>query len=237
MSAIDMDWVHDLVERHSDHIEGNTCTFHNGAYARMAEEIAATCEPWNTRSDHATQAANERKVDERDTVPVTKYQMALDDARKSNMDAGRWERIARDHQSKCESLKQTNADLRRIIDDMKAATVGNGTDLASRLRKVTGLRSFAELFGFSWEDGSDWDWHDVACAMADEIDATVGVGTCKDLGGVGADDEVVFNCSECGCVLSVFDKDGRNNLCTSFIYDYPRFCPECGARIIEEVTE
>ena len=65
--------------------------------------------------------------------------------------------------------------------------------------------------------------------------ATMGArGTCKDLGGVSADDEVVFNCSECGCVLSVFDKDGINNLCMSFIDDYPRFCPECGRRIIEE---
>ena len=61
-----------------------------------------------------------------------------------------------------------------------AATVSNRTDLSKRLREVTGLHAFAELFGFSWEDGSDWTWHDVACAMADEIDAaTVGAGTCK----------------------------------------------------------
>lgn len=53
------------------------------------------------------------------------------------------------------------------------------TDLSKRLREVHGLHAFAELFGFSWEDESDWDWHDVACAMADAIDATVGVGTCK----------------------------------------------------------
>ena len=69
----------------------------------------------------------------------------------------------------------------------------------------------------------------------DELVALLEQRTCKDLGGIGADGEAVFNCSECGCVLSVFDKDGRNNLCTSFIYDYPRFCPECGKRIIEEV--
>lgn len=55
-----------------------------------------------------------------------------------------------------------------------AATVGNRTDLSKRLREVHGLHAFAELFGFSWEDESDWSWHDVACAMADAIDATVG---------------------------------------------------------------
>ena len=55
-------------------------------------------------------------------IPETKYQMALDDARKARMDAERWERVANDHQGVCKSLKETNADLRRIIED--AATVG-----------------------------------------------------------------------------------------------------------------
>ena len=56
-----------------------------------------------------------------------------------------------------------------------AATVGNSTDLSKRLREVHGLHAFAELFGFDWTGESDWDWHDVACAMADAVDAaTVG---------------------------------------------------------------
>lgn len=63
------------------------------------------------------------------------------------------------------------------------------------------------------------------------VDVFVGEETCKDLGGIGADGEQVFHCSECGCVLALYDKEGNNNLCTSFIFDYPRFCPECGARI------
>lgn len=57
-------------------------------------------------------------------------------------------------------------------------------------------------------------------------------GTCQDLGGTGANDEQVFNCSECGCVLSLYDRDGSNNLCTSFVFDYPRYCPECGRRVV-----
>ncbi len=59
-------------------------------------------------------------------------------------------------------------------------------------------------------------------------------GTCQDLGGTGANDEQVFNCSECGCVLSLYDRDGSNNLCTSFIFDYPRYCPECGRKVVDE---
>lgn len=61
--------------------------------------------------------------------------------------------------------------------------------------------------------------------------ATVGARTCKDLGGTDANGGPVFNCSECGCVLSLYDEQGANTLCTSFTFDYPRFCPECGARV------
>lgn len=64
------------------------------------------------------------------------------------------------------------------------------------------------------------------------IAATLGAGTCEDLGGTDANGRDVFNCSRCGCVLSLYDIDGSNNLCTSFIFDYPHFCPECGARVV-----
>ena len=64
------------------------------------------------------------------------------------------------------------------------------------------------------------------------VEATLGRGTCHDLGGIGANGEQVFNCSECHCVLSLYDRDGSNNLCTSFIFDYPRYCPECGKRVV-----
>lgn len=60
-----------------------------------------------------------------------------------------------------------------------AATVGANNDehsrtpaeLSKRLREVHGLHAFAELFGFDWTDESDWTWHDVACVMADAVDA------------------------------------------------------------------
>ena len=43
--------------------------------------------------------------------------------------------------------------------------------VSEKLRLVQGLHSHAEMFGFSWDDGSDWTWHDVACKIADDIDA------------------------------------------------------------------
>lgn len=100
-----------------------------------------------------------------------------------------------------------------------AATVGNRTDLSKRLREVNGLHAFAELFGFDWTDDSDWTWHDVACAMADAVDAaTVGAGTCK--------------------VKKQSDGYGWSCECGNF---FPpsvpprRYCPHCGRRI--EVSE
>ena len=41
MSEITMDTVCDLIERHSDHISGNTREFYNGAYAEIADELNA----------------------------------------------------------------------------------------------------------------------------------------------------------------------------------------------------
>lgn len=46
------------------------------------------------------------------------------------------------------------------------------TSLSKDLReKVSGLHTFAELFGFDWHDGSDWTWTDVAHEMANRVDA------------------------------------------------------------------
>ena len=42
MSAITMDAVRDLIERHSAWVIGNNRCFHNGAYAEIADELNAT---------------------------------------------------------------------------------------------------------------------------------------------------------------------------------------------------
>ena len=58
--------------------------------------------------------------------------------------------------------------------------------LSDELREVYGLHAFAELFGFDWDGDTDWTWHDVACAMADRIDAELAdaEGTTKCLQGL-----------------------------------------------------
>ena len=66
------------------------------------------------------------------------------------------------------------------------------------------------------------------------IAATLGRGECRDLGGTDENGQQVFNCSKCGCMLSLYDRDGINTMCTHFICDYPRYCPECGAEVVDD---
>ena len=65
------------------------------------------------------------------------------------------------------------------------------------------------------------------------VAATLGRVTCHDTGGTDENGQQVFNCDACGCVLSLCHRDGTNTMCTHYIYDYPRFCPNCGRRIVE----
>ncbi len=59
-------------------------------------------------------------------------------------------------------------------------------------------------------------------------------GTCHDDGGTDENGRPVFNCDACGCVLSLYHRDGTNTMCTHYIYDYPRFCPACGRKVVGE---
>jgi len=62
-----------------------------------------------------------------DAVPETKYLMALDEAREAQRKLEMCQTSQKVYQSKCRSLKETNADLRRISGELKAATADAGT--------------------------------------------------------------------------------------------------------------
>lgn len=105
-----------------------------------------------------------------------------------------------------------------------AATVGSDK-VGAVLRKLIARLGVAADFHFARKY--------VDCIVEEYTGklVTLGAGTCHDLGGTDANGNQVFNCDKCGCVLSLYDRDGSNNLCTSFIFDYPRFCPECGCEV------
>jgi DNA-directed RNA polymerase subunit RPC12/RpoP len=176
--------------------------------ASPEQAIAATCEPWNMRSDRAVQAANERKVDERDTVPVTKYQMALDDAREASRDAEMWRYVASTYQSKCRSLEETNADLRRIIDErMPRPTNPRNTCVI-----LEGKKPPEEVMFIRDEGGVTHYMPESTCTM--------------DPDGYYGEQYGVYKCSNCG-ELWQFECDGpREHRGTC--------CPHCRARIKED---
>ena len=105
-------------------------------------------------------------------------------------------------------------------------------ELLDGLRSVGNLHEFAELFGFNWEDDSDWTWHDVAVKMADELEqaiaATLGRGTGEwvlEHSGALYDK---WRCSKCGYLFVEPRCDqGYSDL-------EPNFCPKCGVDFREE---
>lgn len=93
-------------------------------------------------------------------------------------------------------------------------TTDERREVAARLREEGNLRAFAEIVGFSWEDESDWLWHDVAVKYAELIEPEP-ERTCR-----WKHIEGTWFMSECGkrydCVIP------------------DNFCPNCGARVEED---
>ena len=91
-------------------------------------------------------------------------------------------------------------------------------EVAARLRKTRGIMAFVDTLGID-PDG-DWCWADVSRRVADLIDPTCDAEQDYDR------DEPIngrwWKCDVCG---------------ENFIYERgfaPRFCPECGARVVNE---
>jgi len=132
------------------------------------------------------------EADERDVMPATKYQMALDAARLAARDAECWKRIARDHRGLCKSLKATNEDLLRIIAYLKAENAklraerdewhrvaASKQDIIDHMRDARAenaeLRKLiSELYACSQQCGCDRCGYRDGCAMFDRM-AQLGV--------------------------------------------------------------
>ena len=103
-------------------------------------------------------------------------------------------------------------------------------EVAVRLRKAIGLHEFAEVLGFNWTDDSDWFWKDVSNLVADLIEPEP-ERTCRDNDHM----QDAIKCSECGEITldTLYWVESSGGLMTVKGHS-PRFCSNCGARVIEE---
>ena len=84
-------------------------------------------------------------------------------------------------------------------------------EVAARLRKTRGIMAFVDALGIDVD--SDWCWTDVSRRVADLIDPTCHNASPQAWG--------TFECSECGAQTWYQSIETR-----------PRFCPDCGARVV-----
>ena len=97
-----------------------------------------------------------------------------------------------------------------------ATTSDERIEIAKRLRKTRGIMAFVEALGID-PDG-DWCWTDVSRRVADLIDPT-----CHAIEKGHPDEHhVCYGCSVCS--FGWYED----------VYDEPyRYCPHCGARLVE----
>ena len=97
-------------------------------------------------------------------------------------------------------------------------------EVAARLRKTRGIMAFVEALGIDLN--GDWYWTDVSRRVADLIDPA----TCRNVSGY----QDIFECSKCRCrvelTAEVCNEHG-DPFSTPFM---PSFCPECGARAVDD---
>jgi membrane protease subunit (stomatin/prohibitin family) len=114
-----------------------------------------------------------------------------------------------------------------------AATLGSSTLTAEqvreaimsadRWRKPMGDTGMTNTHLIIRDDG----WQ----AIADELNATVGAGTCRNKGFVD-DGGWYFVCSECGCEFEY--GDFACEFAEGHGLGSPKFCPNCGAMVVVE---
>ena len=106
-------------------------------------------------------------------------------------------------------------------------TDNRATELLDGLRHVGGLHEFAELFGFDWDDDSDWTWHDVAVKMADDFEQAIAATLGSERGTCHAESDLSeWVCSKCQCWIPL----GLTPENIMHASEW-RYCPHCGARV------
>lgn len=70
-------------------------------------------------------------------------------------------------------------------------------------------------------------------AIADELNAELGSGTChivKTWSDSDYNEDWRYRCSECGCFIDVYERDPE----TGDVINAANYCPNCGAKVVKE---
>ena len=123
-------------------------------------------------------------------------------------------------------------ELRRMLDERGVEWTSGDTEVSKN--KYTHFCPDAGMSMGVWESGDGKlgiDAHtDYRFTPAQAIAATLGAGTCHDKGNIER-----FICSECGCRLDLQDDDWEANMwLDNGVPMVPRFCPNCGAKVVNE---
>lgn len=111
-------------------------------------------------------------------VPETRLLEAVDAAREAEHRADMAERVAADHKGLCDSLKETNDDLRRIVDELRETE--RPADENDKLRELL-RQALACIRQGEDEYGSDWSC--VGCELCDTCDGLIQMrATAQELG-------------------------------------------------------
>lgn len=117
-----------------------------------------------------------------------------------------------------------------------APTSDERREVAERLRGALTKNQMKRAIGLSTE--TDYMWQAICCRLADLIEPQK-EDTCCDV----SDDESVFECSRCGCVvrLRTCQADAFENVTYGPALMMPNgsggklsFCPHCGAMVVSD---
>ena len=238
------DDIRDLIEHHSYHVSGNMREFFNGAYEAIADELNATLSRHRAKShpygyEHDTGAYDCTRCECGCINDISATycsdcggEIEIDESAEKEYYDGYGKRAVFAEKHDDGSLEV--GERRYVTED--AATLGSGTLTAEQVKRIHAV------IEKHWHDlPADYDMPEATAlpeysydwqAIADELNATLGSGTCT----VTPD----FNCSNCGKQIGVVRNcemyetcDGRQawKSLDHEVCDVPNYCPSCGRRV------
>ena len=112
------------------------------------------------------------------------------------------------------------------------------SEIAAKVRHANGIFAFVSALGIDVD--SDWCWADVSMRVADLIDPICqevpmeSVGRWPFYTGIELHlEKVSYGCSACGYPWGEIDKWATHG--ADWLHNSPKYCPNCGCRVVKGV--